>query len=154
MWSALNQRVIERAVRASCKAGMTPSSLECHPDRRIVLCFGESKTITQVALDREVTHWGYGGIPQLYGPAGLLRLPAPSPNQNLDPPLFQAHLGDRSKRRADPLFGGVLRTLSRGPNYPLDTNSQRRTGRSPCGPRATVCEAMLVADAGNGRTGG
>lgn len=57
MASPLNQRMIERAVRASCKAGMPPSSVECHPDGKIVLCFGGSKPDLDDGLDREMEQW-------------------------------------------------------------------------------------------------
>jgi hypothetical protein len=49
--------MIERAVRASCKAGMPPSSVECHPDGRIVLCFVGSNTDPDAGLDREMEQW-------------------------------------------------------------------------------------------------
>jgi hypothetical protein len=49
--------MIERAVRASCKAGMSPSSVECHPDGRIVLCFGESKASVDDGLHEELEQW-------------------------------------------------------------------------------------------------
>lgn len=57
MRSAINQRMIERAVRAAHKAGSPPSSIECHPDGRIVLCFGDSKTDPEDQLDREMEKW-------------------------------------------------------------------------------------------------
>jgi hypothetical protein len=57
MRSPLNQRMIERAVRASCKAGMPPSSVECHPDGKVVLWFGQSKASTEDGLDQELEQW-------------------------------------------------------------------------------------------------
>jgi hypothetical protein len=57
MRSLLSQRMIEKAVRAAHKAGTPPSSVECHPDGRIVLCFGESKVSAEDGLDREMDQW-------------------------------------------------------------------------------------------------
>lgn len=57
MRSPLNQRMIERAVRAAHKAGSPPSSVECHPDGKIVLCFGGSNTDPDEHLDREMEQW-------------------------------------------------------------------------------------------------
>jgi hypothetical protein len=49
--------MIERAVRAAHKAGVPPTSVECHPDGRIVLCFGESKVGPEDGLDQELEQW-------------------------------------------------------------------------------------------------
>jgi hypothetical protein len=57
MRTPLNQRMIERAVRAAHKVGCPPSSVECHPDGRIVLCFGASKASPDDHLDREMEQW-------------------------------------------------------------------------------------------------
>lgn len=57
MRTSLNQRMIERAVRAAHKAGCPPSSVECHPDGRIVLCFGASNSGPDDGLDREMDQW-------------------------------------------------------------------------------------------------
>lgn len=57
MRSAINQRMIERAIRASSKAGHLPTTVECHPDGRIVLCFGVSEPDSEDALDREMEQW-------------------------------------------------------------------------------------------------
>lgn len=57
MRSIINQRMIERAVRAAHKAGSPPSSIECHPDGKIILCFGGSKTDPEDHLDREMEQW-------------------------------------------------------------------------------------------------
>lgn len=57
MRSPLNQRMIERALRAAHKAGRPPSSIECHPDGKIVLCFGESKVSAEGGLDHEMDQW-------------------------------------------------------------------------------------------------
>jgi hypothetical protein len=51
------QRAIESAVRAACKAGLTPTSAQCHPDGRIVLCFDERKVTADDALDAELEKW-------------------------------------------------------------------------------------------------
>ncbi|HEY4075709.1 MAG TPA: hypothetical protein VGM26_02130 [Rhizomicrobium sp.] len=60
MKAALNQRMIERAVRGSTKAGLPPMRVECHPDGRIVLWFGESKVSAEDGLDQELTYWKRG----------------------------------------------------------------------------------------------
>ena len=57
MRTPINQRMIERAVRASCKAGMPPSSVECYPDGRIVLWFGGTQVTAEDGLDREMDQW-------------------------------------------------------------------------------------------------
>ena len=53
----LSQRMIERAVRASTNAGMPPTSVECHPDGKIILCFGETKVSAEDGLDLEMDQW-------------------------------------------------------------------------------------------------
>jgi hypothetical protein len=60
MRSLLNQRTIERAVRAAHKAGRPPSKVECHPDGRIVLCFGHTPIDAEDTLDRELMEWKRG----------------------------------------------------------------------------------------------
>jgi hypothetical protein len=55
------QRDIERTVRAAQKAGLPPTALECHPDGRIVLCFGEFKVSSENGLDQELERWRRGG---------------------------------------------------------------------------------------------
>jgi len=57
MRSPTSQRMIERAIRAACKAGHPPSSTECHPDGRIILCFGGSQVEAGDVLDQELEHW-------------------------------------------------------------------------------------------------
>ncbi len=57
MAAPLKQRAIEKAIRASSKAGLLPTSVECHPDGKIVLCFGESKVGTDDGLDQELEQW-------------------------------------------------------------------------------------------------
>ena len=60
MRAPFNQRMIERAVRAAHKAGHPPSSVECHPDGRIILCFGPSQVSEDDALNREMQRWRSG----------------------------------------------------------------------------------------------
>lgn len=57
MRTAIRQQAIERAVRAACRAGLPPTKAECHPDGRIVLCFGESKVSVDETLDLEMERW-------------------------------------------------------------------------------------------------
>jgi hypothetical protein len=57
MRSAINQRMIERAIRACSNAGYLPNTVECHPDGMLVLCFGESKVSTEDGLDQELEQW-------------------------------------------------------------------------------------------------
>lgn len=57
MRSPLNQRMIERAIRAAHKAGTPPTSAECHPDGRIILCFGQATASSEDTLDREIAQW-------------------------------------------------------------------------------------------------
>jgi hypothetical protein len=51
------QRDIERAIRAARNAGLVPTSTECHPDGKIVLCFDERKLDPNNALDSELETW-------------------------------------------------------------------------------------------------
>lgn len=60
MVAALKQRNIERAFRAAAKAGLSPTSADCHPDGKLVLCFGESKVSAEDSLDREMAKWRAG----------------------------------------------------------------------------------------------
>jgi hypothetical protein len=55
--SKISQRSIEKAVRAARKAGCPPTSLECHPDGKIILCFGGSHPVQEDLLDREMEQW-------------------------------------------------------------------------------------------------
>lgn len=57
MKTPLNQRMIERAVRAAHKAGYPPKSIKCHPDGLIVLCFGDSEGDPDLGLDHELEEW-------------------------------------------------------------------------------------------------
>ena len=59
--SPIKQQAIQRAVRAACKAGMPPTKAECHPDGRIILCFGETKVSDEDALDLEMERWRRDG---------------------------------------------------------------------------------------------
>lgn len=52
-----SQRMIERAVRAACKAGLPPSRVDCHPDGRITMCFGAIESDPDSTLDREMEQW-------------------------------------------------------------------------------------------------
>jgi len=49
--------MIERAVRGATKAGSPPSSIECHPDGKIILCFGGFHPVQEDLLDREMEQW-------------------------------------------------------------------------------------------------
>jgi hypothetical protein len=60
MRALISQRMIERAVRAAHKAGSPPTSVECHPDGRIVLCFGQPPVDAEDVLDRELMEWKHG----------------------------------------------------------------------------------------------
>jgi hypothetical protein len=57
MVAPFKQRDIERAIRAACKAGHPPTATECHPDGRIILCFGGPKVEAGDALDQELEQW-------------------------------------------------------------------------------------------------
>ncbi len=57
MPSPLNQRMIERAMRAAHKAGTPPTSVECHPDGKIILCFGQTNVSEDEVLARELDQW-------------------------------------------------------------------------------------------------
>lgn len=52
------QSDLEKAMRAAGKGAATlPSTVECHPDGRIILCFGQTLTSAEDALDREMAQW-------------------------------------------------------------------------------------------------
>jgi len=55
--AGVSQSKIERMLKGAAAAGFVPSAVECHPDGRIVLCFGEAAASAESALDRELTEW-------------------------------------------------------------------------------------------------
>lgn len=53
--AGISSSKIERMLKGAAAAGFVPSAVECHPDGRIVLCFGEPSEEDQVA--KELSEW-------------------------------------------------------------------------------------------------